>query len=59
MVDFSGKLTGQMIAYHLGFYEGETLWRGFFRNGKIKSDTTVHTFLPDIIYLGGEASYEN
>ena len=59
MVDFSGKLTGQMIAYHLGFYEGETLWRVFFRNGKIKSDTTVHTFLPDIIYLGGEASYEN
>jgi cytoskeletal protein CcmA (bactofilin family) len=59
MVDFRGKLTGQMIAYHLGFYEGETLWRGFFQNGKIKSDTTVHTFLPDIIYLGGEASYEN
>ena len=59
MVDFRGKLTGQMIAYHLGFYEGETLWRGFFRNGQIKSDTTVHTFLPDIIYLGGEASYEN
>ena len=59
MVDFRGNLTGQMIAYHLGFYEGETLWRGFFRNGKIKSDTTVHTFLPDIIYLGGEASYEN
>ena len=59
MVDFRGNLTGQMIAYHLGFYEGETLWRGFFRNGKIKGDTTVHTFLPDIIYLGGEASYEN
>ena len=59
MVNFSGKLTGQMIAYHLGFYEGETLWRGFFRNGLIKGDTTIHTFLPDIIYLGGEASYEN
>ena len=59
MVDFRGKLTGQMIAYYLGFYEGETLWRGFFRNGQIKGDTTVHTFLPDIVYLGGEASYEN
>ena len=58
-VNFSGKLTGQMIAYHIGFYEGETLWRGFLRNGKIKGDTTIHTFLPDIIYLGGEASYEN
>ena len=59
MVDFRGKLTGQMIAYHLGFYEGETLGRGFFRNGQIKGDTTVRTFLPDIVYLGGEASYEN
>ena len=59
MVDFSGKLTGQMIAYLFGFYEGETLWRGFFRNGIIKSDTSVHTILPDIVYLGGEASYEN
>jgi hypothetical protein len=58
MVDFRGKLTGQMIAYYIGFYEGETLWRGFFRNGQIKGDTTVHTFLPDIVYLGGEASYE-
>ena len=59
MVDFRGKLTGQMIAYYLGFYEGETLWRGFFRNGQIKGDTTIHPFLPDIVYLGGEASYEN
>ena len=59
MVNFSGKLNGQMIAYHFGFYEGETLWRGFLRNGQIKGDTSVHTFLPDIIYLGGEASYEN
>lgn len=59
MVNFSGKLTGQLIAYHFGFYEEETLWRGFFRNGRIKSDTSVHTLLPDIIYLGGEASYEN
>jgi hypothetical protein len=58
MVDFRGKLTGQMIAYHIGFYEGETLWRGFFRDGQIQNDTTVHTFLPDIVYLGGEASYE-
>lgn len=59
LIDFRGKLTGQMIAYYLGFYEGETLWRGFFRGGQIKGDTTVHTFLPDIVYLGGEASYEN
>lgn len=59
MINFNGKLTGQMIAYHFGFYEGETLWRGFLRNGQIKGDTSVHTLLPDIIYLGGEASYEN
>ena len=58
LIDFRGKLTGQMIAYYLGFYEGETLWRGFFRGGQIKGDTAVHTFLPDIVYLGGEASYE-
>ena len=58
MIDFHGKLTGQMIAYYIGFYEGETLWRGFFREGQIKGDTAVHTFLPDIVYLGGEASYE-
>jgi hypothetical protein len=48
-----------MIAYHFGFYEGETFWRGFFRDGSVKGDTTIHTFLPDIVYLGGEASYEN
>lgn len=59
LIDFRGKLTGQMIAYHFGFYEGETLWRGFFREGTINGDTTIHTFLPDIVYLGGEASYEN
>lgn len=59
IVNFSGKLSGQMVAYHLGFYEGETLWRGFFKNGQIKKDTSIHTFLPDIVYLGGEASYEN
>jgi Tfp pilus assembly protein PilX len=59
LIDFRGKLTGQMIAYHFGFYEGETLWRGFFREGMINGDTTIHTFLPDIVYLGGEASYEN
>jgi len=59
LVDFQGSLTGLMIAYYFGFYEGETLWRGFFRNGKIKGDTTIHPFLPDIVYLGGEASYEN
>ena len=47
-----------MIAHYLGFYENETLWRGFFRDGQIKGDTTIHTFLPDIVYLGGEASYE-
>lgn len=58
MIDFRGKLTGQMIAHYLGFYENETLWRGFFRDGQIKGDTTIHTFLPDIVYLGGEASYE-
>jgi hypothetical protein len=59
LINFSGKLNGQMIAYHFGFYEGETLWRGFLRNGQIKGDSSVHTLLPDIIYLGGEASYEN
>ena len=58
-IDFRGKLIGQMIAYHFGFYEGETFWRGFFRDGSVKGDTTIHTFLPDIVYLGGEASYEN
>ena len=57
-VNFSGKLTGMMISYHFGFYEDATLWRGFLRGGKIISDTTIHPFLPDIVYLGGEASYE-
>lgn len=57
-VDFRGKLTGQMIAYNFGFYEGNTFWRGFLRDGQIKGDTTYHPFLPDIVYLGGEASYE-
>ena len=59
IVDFRGTLTGQMIAYHFGFFEEEILWRGFFRNGKIKGDTSVHNLLPDIIYLGGQASYAN
>lgn len=57
-VDFRGKLTGLMIAYNFGFYDGNTFWRGFLRDGKIKGDTTYHPFLPDIVYLGGEASYE-
>lgn len=57
-VDFRGKLTGQMIAYNFGFYDGNTFWRGFLRDGQIKGDTTYHPFLPDIVYLGGEASYE-
>ena len=56
-VNLSGKVTGQVIAYHIGFYEDDTFWRGFFRDGQIKGDTSVHTLLPDIIYLGGEASY--
>ena len=58
-VNFSGELNGQMIAYHLGFYENDEFWRGFFKDGKITGDTSVHTLLPDIIYLGGEASYAN
>ena len=57
-VDFRGKITGQMVAYNFGFYEGSTLWSGFLRDGQIIGDTTVHPFLPDIVYLGGEASYE-
>lgn len=57
-VNFSGKLTGMMIGYHFGFYEDSTLWRGFLKDGKIIGDTTIHPFLPDIVYLGGEASYE-
>lgn len=56
-VSFSGELEGQMIAYHLGFYEKDEFWRGFLKDGKITGDTTVHTLIPDIIYLGGEASY--
>lgn len=58
ITDFRGKLTGRAIAMHFGFYEGETLWRGFLRGGQIIGDTTIHTFVPHIIYLGGEASYE-
>ena len=58
MTDFRGKLTGMLITYNLGFYEEHTLWRGFLRDGRIIGDTTIHTFLPDIVYLGGEASYE-
>lgn len=57
-VDFRGKLNGMMIVYNFGFYESNTLWRGFFRNGQIKGDSTYHPFLPDIVFLGGEASYE-
>lgn len=58
ITDFRGKLTGRAIAMHFGFYEGETLWRGFLRGGQIIGDTAIHTFVPHIIYLGGEASYE-
>lgn len=58
MTDFRGKLTGMLITYNFGFYEEHTLWRGFLRDGRIIGDTTIHTFLPDIVYLGGEASYE-
>lgn len=56
--DFRGKLDGMMIAYNFGFYDGNTLWRGFLRGGQIKGDTAYHPFLPDMVYLGGEAIYE-
>lgn len=57
-VDFQGKLKGQMVIYNFGFYEDNSLWRGFLRNGQITGDTTYHPLLPDIVFLGGEASYE-
>ena len=56
--DFRGKINGMMIAYNFGFFEEKTLWRGFLRGGQIKGDTTYHPFLPDMVFLGGEANYE-
>lgn len=58
VVDFRGKLKGHMTVSNFSFYEGETLWRGFLKNGQIKGDTAVHILLPDIIHFGGDPSYE-
>lgn len=57
-IDFRGKLKGHMTISNFSFYEGETLWRGFLRGGQIKGDTSVHVMLPDMVYFGGDPSYE-
>lgn len=58
VVDFKGKLKGSMTVHNFAFYEGETLWRGFLKGGQIKGDTSVHVMLPDVVYFGGDPSYE-
>lgn len=58
VVDFKGKLKGNMTVHNFSFYEGETLWRGFLKGGQIKGDTSVHVMLPDVIQFGGVPSYE-
>lgn len=58
VVDFKGKLKGNMTVHNFAFYEGETLWRGFLKGGQIKGDTSVHVMLPDVIQFGGVPSYE-
>lgn len=58
IVDFRGKLKGNMTIHNFAFYEGETLWRGFLKDGQIKGDTSVHMMLPDIVQFGGDSSYD-
>lgn len=56
--DFQGRLKGTLVTYNFAFDEGGTHWRNFIRNAKIESDSSASYLLPDMLHLGGFATYE-
>ncbi|MBO7551740.1 MAG: hypothetical protein J6T62_09520 [Fibrobacter sp.] len=56
--DFQGHLKGTLVTYNFGFIEGGTHWKNFVRHAKIENDSTASYFLPDMLHLGGLATYE-
>jgi hypothetical protein len=56
--DIQGRLKGTLVTYNFGFIEGGTHWKNFVRNAKIENDSSASYFLPDMLHLGGFATYE-
>lgn len=57
-IEIQGAVRGAVVASYFAFQEAGTLWRGYLRNGKITSDTTISFLIPDAFRIGGELSYE-
>ena len=57
-LDLRGHIRGSVITRNLVFEEDGTLWRNFLRETNIERDSTIDILLPDILHLGGTATYE-
>lgn len=56
--DFQGRLKGTLVTYNFAFDEGGTHWRNFIRHAQIESDSSASYLLPDMLHIGGFATYE-
>lgn len=57
-IEIQGEVRGGVVASYLGFEESGTFWRGFLKNGKIISDTSITILVPDAFRMRGELTYE-